>query len=93
MFNFLFNRSKQQKQEDAREIAALVVSETKKALDEFSNEIDLRFKEVQAQLRKIDDNFDVLEQKLQLKDLQDKQQYGHLTYKIHEVDLKQKKAK
>ena len=76
---------KERNKKQAEEVAKIVVDETKKLLEDFQMEIQNRFKEVQAQLRIIDTNIELIERKMAIKELNDRQQYGQLHYKIHEV--------
>ena len=47
-------------------------------------QMDLRFKEMSAQMRELELGITQLETKLLTKDLKDKQAYGLLHYKLHE---------
>ncbi len=74
-----------QKQEEARTITDMVVGETKKIFELFHLEVNNRFREIQAQIRQLDTNIELLERKLVIKDMSDKRKYGQLHYKLHEV--------
>ncbi|MFW5887253.1 MAG: hypothetical protein ACOCUH_00490 [Bacteriovoracia bacterium] len=81
-----FTKRKQSRtKNEANEIAQIVVGETQKVFEGFHLEVNNRFREIQAQLNKLDQNIEILEKKLFTKELQDKQQYGHIQYKLNEV--------
>ncbi len=48
-------------------------------------QMDLRFKEVSAQIKEVELGLAQMETKLLTKDLKDKQAYGLLHYKLHET--------
>jgi len=60
-------------------------SDILKAISELNQQMDLRFKEVSAQIKEIELGLAQMEVKLLTKDLKDKQAYGLLHYKLHEV--------
>ncbi|MFZ4714004.1 MAG: hypothetical protein ACOYL6_09845 [Bacteriovoracaceae bacterium] len=75
--------------EELKELAKLLTAETKEVLQSFHLEVNNRFREVQAQLKIIDQNIELIERKIQSKDLTDRQTYGHIHYKLEELkDLK-----
>lgn len=58
---------------------------TTSVVDHLYARLDLRFKEVESQIKDIELGLQQLETKLLVKDLKDKQHYGQLHYKLHEV--------
>lgn len=80
--------------EELKELATLLTEETKNVLREFQLEVNHRFQEVQAQLRLIDSNIEIIERKILNKDMTDRQTYGHIHYKLEELkDLKRDLAR
>jgi DNA-binding HxlR family transcriptional regulator len=75
---------KKRKLEDDVVVSA-VVSQTAALINDLHHQIDLRFKEVSAQIKDIELSLAHLETKLLTKDLKDKQAYGLLHYKLHEA--------
>lgn len=82
MFNFLFGR-KRRIQDDA--IVNAVVTQTATLIGDLHHQMDLRFKELSAQVKEIELGLAQMETKLLTKDLKDKQAYGLLHYKLHET--------
>jgi hypothetical protein len=78
MLNF-FRKSKSQDQ---------INKHTSDVVDHLYNRLDMRFREVEAQIKEIELGLQQLETKLLVKDINDKQNYGQLHYKLHEVKNK-----
>lgn len=70
---------------DDQQIVSAVVSQTAALINDLHQQMDLRFKEVSAQIRELELGLVQMETKLLTKDLKDKQAYGLLHYKLHEV--------
>lgn len=83
MLKALFGSKRRKTQDEA--IVEAVVSQTSALIDNLHQQIDLRFKEVSAQIREVELGLAQMETKLLTKDLKDKQAYGMLHYKLHEV--------
>lgn len=66
-------------------IVAAVVSQTSALINDLHRQIDLRFKELSAQIKEVELGLQQMETKLLTKDLKDKQAYGLLHYKLHEA--------
>ena len=66
-------------------IVTAVVTQTAALINNLHNQMDLRFKEVSAQIRELELGLVQMETKLLTKDLKDKQAYGLLHYKLHET--------
>lgn len=66
-------------------IVKAVVSETSSLIQNLHQQIDLRFKELSAQVKEVELGLAQMETKLLTKDLKDKQAYGLLHYKLHEA--------
>jgi DNA-binding HxlR family transcriptional regulator len=66
-------------------IVSAVVNQTAALITNLHHQMDLRFKEVSAQIKEVELGLAQLETKLLTKDLKDKQAYGMLHYKLHEV--------
>lgn len=81
----LFFNKDHDKYQQAREITDMVVAETKKIFESFHLEVNNRFREIQAQMKQIDTNIELLERKIVIKEMNDRHEYGHLHYKLHEV--------
>lgn len=81
MFGFF---SKKQRVEDDVIVTA-VVSQTSALINDLHHQIDLRFKELSAQVKEVELGLAQMETKLLTKDLKDKQAYGLLHYKLHEA--------
>lgn len=82
MLKSLF-KSQRRIQDEA--IVNAVVSQTAALISDLNNRMDLRFKELSAQVKEVELGLEQLETKLLTKDLKDKQAYGILHYKLHEV--------
>lgn len=61
------------------------LSEMKSHFEELHLKMDHRFNEVSAKIHEIEQQMKEMERKLLKKDLVDKQNYGHLHYKLHEM--------
>lgn len=81
MFGFF---SKKRRIEDDVIVNA-VVSQTSALITDLQKQIDLRFKELSAQVKEVELGLAQMETKLLTKDLKDKQAYGLLHYKLHEA--------
>lgn len=66
-------------------IVTAVVSQTSALINDLHRQMDLRFKELSAQVKEVELSIAQLETKLLTKDLRDKQAYGLLHYKLHEA--------
>lgn len=66
-------------------IVQAVVTQTAALIHHLNDQIDLRFKELSAQVRELELGLAQMETKLLTKDLKDKQAYGLLHYKLHEA--------
>lgn len=66
-------------------IVKAVVSETAALINDLHRQMDLRFKELSAQVKEVELGLAQMETKLLTKDLKDKQAYGILHYKLHEA--------
>ena len=82
MIERLFLR-KRKVEDDA--IVNAVVSQTSALINDLHQQIDLRFKELSAQVKEVELGLAQMETKLLTKDLKDKQAYGLLHYKLHEA--------
>ena len=82
MFSHIFGKKK--KLEDEVIINA-VVTQTAALINDLHHQIDLRFRELSAQVKEIELGLAQMETKLLTKDLKDKQAYGLLHYKLHEA--------
>src|SRR6478672_6586699 len=76
--------SKKKKIEDDVIVNA-VVSQTAALITDLQRQMDLRFKELSAQVKEVELGLAQMETKLLTKDLKDKQAYGLLHYKLHEA--------
>ncbi|MFP5386858.1 MAG: hypothetical protein ACLGHN_12310 [Bacteriovoracia bacterium] len=76
--------SKKQRIEDEAIVNA-VVTQTSALISDLHKQIDLRFKELSAQVKEVELGLAQMETKLLTKDLKDKQAYGLLHYKLHEA--------
>lgn len=75
---------KKRKVEDEAIVNA-VVSQTSALIHDLHKQMDLRFKELSAQVKEVELGLAQMETKLLTKDLKDKQAYGLLHYKLHEA--------
>ena len=66
-------------------IVNAVVTQTAALITDLHHQMDLRFKELSAQVREVELGIAQMETKLLTKDLKDKQAYGLLHYKMHET--------
>lgn len=66
-------------------IVKAVVNETAALISDLHRQIDMRFKELSAQVKEVELGLAQMETKLLTKDLKDKQAYGLLHYKLHEA--------
>jgi DNA-binding HxlR family transcriptional regulator len=82
MFSRFFNRKNKSPDEV---IVQAVVTQTAALIHHLNDQIDLRFKELSAQVKEIELGLAQMETKLLTKDLKDKQAYGLLHYKLHEA--------
>jgi hypothetical protein len=69
----------------AKETSDLVIEETQKLVQTLRLDFQHRFEELKTEIKDLNHGLKHLENQLLTKDLRDKQQYGHLHYKIHEV--------
>ena len=58
---------------------------TTQVVENLYSRLDMRFREVESQIKEIELGLQQLETKLLVKDIKDKQNYGQLHYKLHEV--------
>ena len=65
--------------------AQFIIDQVKNSITDLNQQIDLRFKEISAQIKEVELGLAQMETKLLTKDLKDKQAYGLLHYKLHEV--------
>lgn len=82
MFDKLFGK-KRRIEDDV--IVNAVVTQTSALITNLQQQIDLRFKELSAQVKEVELGLAQMETKLLTKDLRDKQAYGLLHYKLHEA--------
>jgi hypothetical protein len=82
MFSRLFTTKRKIEDEV---IVKAVVSQTAALINDLHQQMDLRFKELSAQVREVELGLAQMETKLLTKDLKDKQAYGLLHYKLHET--------
>lgn len=80
MFNFLFNRKK-----FTKKLAKDVVNETEVLFNKLNSEQSDQFNEIKTILQHLTDKMSNLENRLVAKELKDKTNYGHLQYKISEL--------
>jgi hypothetical protein len=66
-------------------IVNAVVTQTAALINDLHHQMDLRFKELSAQVKEVELGLAHMETKLLTKDLKDKQAYGLLHYKLHEA--------
>ncbi len=60
-------------------------TETSILIRELGQKMDFRFNEISAQIKELEHGLEQMETRLLTKDLKDKQAYGLLHYKLHEV--------
>lgn len=82
MLSRLFGKKKKIEDEV---IVSAVVTQTAALINDLQRQMDLRFKELSAQVREVELGLAQMETKLLTKDLKDKQAYGLLHYKLHEA--------
>lgn len=84
MFNFTFFNKK-----IAKDLATEITSHTEKAINNQSTKLE----EIHILLSNIFERVDGLEKRLMTKDIQDRESYGQLRYKIEEInnDISDKK--
>jgi DNA-binding HxlR family transcriptional regulator len=82
MFSLFFSRKNKTPDEV---IVQAVVTQTAALIHNLNDQMDLRFKELSAQVKEIELGLAQMETKLLTKDLKDKQAYGLLHYKLHEA--------
>jgi hypothetical protein len=80
MLGLLFNKKK-----FTKSLAQDVVSETEKLLSKLNSDQINQFDEVKTILKHLSDKMNQLENRLVQKELQDKTTYGHIQYKISEL--------
>jgi DNA-binding HxlR family transcriptional regulator len=79
----LFGKKKKRIEDDV--IVKAVVTQTAALINDLHHQMDLRFKELSAQVKEVELGVAQMEMKLLTKDLKDKQAYGLLHYKLHEA--------
>lgn len=82
MIEKLFGK-KRKVEDDA--IVNAVVTQTSALINDLHRQMDLRFRELSAQVKEVELGLQQMETKLLTKDLKDKQAYGLLHYKLHEA--------
>ena len=80
MFHFLFNRKK-----FTQTLAKEVVVETEKLFQDLNSDQRTQFNEIKLILQNMTEKMTHLENRIATKELQDKTTYGHLQYKISEL--------
>jgi len=80
MFNFIFNRKK-----FTKTLAQDVVSETEKLFGKLNSDQNTQFQDIKNILNHLTEKMSHLENRLATKELSDKTNYGHLQYKISEL--------
>jgi len=80
MLGLLFNKKK-----FTKSLAQDVVCETEKLFSKLNSEQINQFDEVKTILKHLSDKMNQLENRLVQKELQDKTTYGHIQYKISEL--------
>lgn len=76
---------KKRRKEIAKEMARDIFSETRELLEQHNLNVSNQISELKAELKEMNMALNSLERKLQIKDIKDRQQYGQLHYKLHEV--------
>lgn len=84
----MFNWLKSKKKVEAETITHMVVDHVGDLLKDLQLKQDQRFNEIQAHLNELNLSIQSVDKKLHIKDIQDKQNYGQLHYKLHEVKPK-----
>lgn len=87
MFKFIFNKFN-----ISKSIAKEIVKETDFVLESYSQDSKKEFNEIKEILAHLHDKVSNLENKLLSKELKDKSDYGHLQYKIGELQSNLKKS-
>jgi hypothetical protein len=81
MFDFLFNRKK-----FSKALATDVVEETEQLFDRIAKNQDNQFSEVKTILMNLTQKVTEIENRIASKEIRDKNTYGHLQYKISELE-------
>jgi hypothetical protein len=81
MFDFLFNRKK-----FSKTLATNVVEETEVLFEKISKNQDNQFSEVKTILMNLTQKVTEIENRIASKEIRDKNTYGHLQYKISELE-------
>jgi hypothetical protein len=81
MFNFLFNRKK-----FSKTLAHEVVSETEVLFGKINENQSDQFSEIKAILLNLTHKVTAIENTIATKEIKDKHNYGHLQYKISELE-------
>jgi hypothetical protein len=81
MFNFLFNRKK-----FSKTLAHEVVSETEVLFGKINENQTEQFSEIKTILLNLTNKVSEIENRIASKELKDKNTYGHLQYKISELE-------
>jgi hypothetical protein len=81
MFDFLFNRKK-----FSKTLATEVVEETEVLFNKISKNQDNQFSEVKTILMNLTQKVTEIENRIASKEIRDKNTYGHLQYKISELE-------
>lgn len=83
--NLFIYKHRDNPKDHAEQIAEIVVKRTNERLEVFELSLNNRLKELQSQIHLLDTNINLIDKKLSLKELKDKQSYGHMKYKIEEL--------
>lgn len=86
----LFKKNKLENSE-VKEIASALLTETKQVFEAYQLEMNSRLREIQAQLKVMDQNIEILDKKLSHKEHTDRQTYGQLHYRLEELKNNRKK--
>lgn len=81
MFDFLFNRKK-----FSKSLATNVVEETEVLFEKISKNQNDQFSEVKTILMNLTQKVTEIENRIASKEIRDKNTYGHLQYKISELE-------
>lgn len=87
-YRSMFGWIKKKPKNNNEELVKMITAEMQGVAHTIRLDFQNRFEELQENIKELSVNFKHLESQLLVKDLRDKQQYGHLHYKIHEVKSK-----
>lgn len=69
----------------ANSVSQAIIKDTKSILEDHKNELHMRFNELDGQFKILFQKINELEKRLETKEINDKQKYGELHYRLESI--------